>query len=291
MHWTKSLREGDNMKTGVIDVGGGLRGAYGAGVFDFCMDLNICFDYCVGVSAGSANVISYLAGQKGRNHTFYTDFSFRREYMSLHNYLKDHNYVDLEYIFGELSNSDGEFPLDYQAAASRNIPFTVVATNALNGQAHYFDMSDIEQDDYDAIKASSCVPAVNRPFFVNGIPYYDGGLSDPIPLLKCFDDGCDRVVLILTRPKDYQRSPQKDEIFARLIEEEYPHAAAALRNRAEMYNTELALAWEYEKTGKVLIVAPDDIGGMSTLTKNKAEIEELYLKGFHDGEKIMDFMK
>ncbi len=279
------------MKTGVIDVGGGLRGAYGAGVFDFCMDLGIRFDYCIGVSAGSANIISFLAGQKGRNHTFYTEFSFRKEYMSLHNYLKDHNYVDLEYIFGELSNSDGEFPLDYQAAAAANIPFRIVATEALSGKAHYFDMSDMDQDDYDAIKASSCVPAVNRPFFVNGIPYYDGGISDPIPVLKCFEEGCDRIVLVLTRPKDYQRTPQKDEFIARLIEDEYPAAAAALKNRAEMYNTELALAREYEKTGKVLIVAPDDIGGMRTLTKDKSAIEELYLKGFHDGEKVMDFMR
>ena len=279
------------MKTGVIDVGGGLRGAYGAGVFDFCMDLGIRFDYCIGVSAGSANIISFLAGQKGRNHTFYTEFSFRKEYMSLHNYLKDHNYVDLEYIFGELSNSDGEFPLDYQAAAAADIPFRIVATDAMSGKAHYFDMSDMDQDDYDAIKASSCVPAVNRPFFVNGIPYYDGGISDPIPVLKCFEEGCDRIVLVLTRPKDYQRTPQKDEFIARLIEDEYPAAAVALKNRAEMYNTELALAREYEKTGKVLIVAPDDIGGMRTLTKDKSAIEELYLKGFHDGEKVMDFMR
>lgn len=26
------------MKTGVIDVGGGLRGIYAVGVFDYCMD-------------------------------------------------------------------------------------------------------------------------------------------------------------------------------------------------------------------------------------------------------------
>lgn len=45
---------------GVIDVGGGLRGIYGAGVFDFCLDNNINFDYGIGVSAGSANIASFL---------------------------------------------------------------------------------------------------------------------------------------------------------------------------------------------------------------------------------------
>ncbi len=279
------------MKTGVIDVGGGLRGAYGAGVFDFCLDLGIQFDYCIGISAGSANVSSYLAHQRGRNYTFYTDYSFRKEYMSLSNFIHDRNYVDLDYIYDDLSDSWGEYPLDFKAAAASGIPFKIVATDALTGCAHYFDMSDLSQDAYDPIKASCCVPVVNRPYEINGIPYYDGGMSDPIPVLKCFEDGCERIVLILTRPKDYERSAAKDELIARLLEKEYSKAARTMRNRAEMYNTELALAKEYEKLGRVLIVAPDDIGNMKTLSKDKEEIRHLYLKGFHDGERILDWLR
>ena len=44
--------------TGVIDVGGGTRGIYGAGVFDWCIDNGIKFHYCIDVSAGSANCVS-----------------------------------------------------------------------------------------------------------------------------------------------------------------------------------------------------------------------------------------
>ena len=55
------------MKYGVIDVGGGLRGIYGAGVLDRCLEEDLRFDLCIGVSAGSANMASYLAGQHGRN--------------------------------------------------------------------------------------------------------------------------------------------------------------------------------------------------------------------------------
>lgn len=52
------------MKTGIVDVGGGLRGVYAAGVFDYCLDAGIQFDLGIGVSAGSANVSSFIAGQK-----------------------------------------------------------------------------------------------------------------------------------------------------------------------------------------------------------------------------------
>lgn len=66
------------MKYGVIDVGGGLRGIYGAGVLDRCLEEDLRFDLCIGVSAGSANMASYLAGQYGRNKPFYDEYSFRR---------------------------------------------------------------------------------------------------------------------------------------------------------------------------------------------------------------------
>lgn len=53
------------MKTALIDVGGGLRGVYAAGVLDYCLDEKVAFDLCIGISAGSANVAAYLAGQRG----------------------------------------------------------------------------------------------------------------------------------------------------------------------------------------------------------------------------------
>ena len=84
------------MKYGISDVGGGLRGIYGAGVLDRCLEEKIAFDCCIGVSAGSANMTSYLAGQHGRNKPFYDEYSFRKEYMSVKNLVEKHSYLDLE---------------------------------------------------------------------------------------------------------------------------------------------------------------------------------------------------
>lgn len=61
------------MKIGVADVGGGLRGVYAASVLDYCMSQGIRFDMAIGVSAGSANLDSYAAGQRGQNYQFYTE--------------------------------------------------------------------------------------------------------------------------------------------------------------------------------------------------------------------------
>ena len=70
----------------------------------------------------------------------------------------------------------------------------------------------------------------------------------------------------------------------------YPEAALAMKKRAITYNTELWLAKKYEEQGKVLIVAPDDIGDMKTLTRDKEAIDLLYHKGYADAEAIKSFV-
>lgn len=279
------------MKIGLIDVGGGLRDIYGAGVLEYCLHENISFDYCIGVSAGSANLATFLAGQKDRGRLFYLDYSFRKEYISWHNFFKKGSYVDLDYGYGVLCNRDGESPLDFPALFNNAATFKIVASEAVSGKAKYFDKQDLSQDNYDILKASSALPVVGKPYEINGVLYFDGGLSDPIPLRKAFADGCDKVVIILTRPRDFVRSPKKDEKMARLLQHKYPNAAKNLRLRAKNYNEALFLAKEIEKEGKILIVAPDDIAGLDTLTKDKAILEQLYEKGYRDAARISDFLK
>lgn len=278
------------MKNGIVDVGGGLRGIYAAGVLDYCMDQNIRFDLGIGVSAGSANLASYGAGQRGRNYQFYTEYAFRKEYMSLGNFIFKKSFVDMDYVYGTLSNADGENPLDYPALRDNPMEFLVVATDALTGQAKYFDKRDIQQDDYNIMKASSSIPFVCKPYTVQGKPYYDGALGDPVPVEKAFQLGCDRVVVILTKPEHELRSPGKDEKLAVHIRKKYPSAAEKLCLRAQHYNESVAIAKEYAGQGKVLIVSPDDTCGVDTLKKDKESLKRLYEKGYKDGQKIEGFL-
>ena len=168
--------------------------------------------------------------------------------------------------------------------------FFVVATEALTGQAKYFDKRDIHQDDYNILKASSSIPFVYKPYTVQGKPYYDGALGDPVPVEKAFQHGCDRVVVILTKPEHELRSPGKDEKLAVHIRKKYPSAAEKLCLRAQQYNESVALAKEYAGQGKVLIVSPDDTCGVDTMKKDRESLKCLYEKGYKDGQKIEEFL-
>ena len=278
------------MKTGIVDVGGGFRGVYAAGVFDYCMDRDIWFDLAIGVSAGSANIASYLARQRGRNYTFYTEYAMRKEYMGARNLLTRQSYIDLDYVYGALSNSTGEYPLDYRAIMDNPTEMLVVATNALTGSTRYFTKAELTQDRYDMFKASSAIPFVCRPYQIGWMPYFDGALGDPVPIEKAFQCGCDRVVVLLTRPADRERGPGKDGFFADRIQHKYPFAARKLRTRVERYNEGVALAKRYQAEGKALIVAPDDTCGVDTLTRDRPSLMRFYHKGYQDAQAIAAFL-
>lgn len=278
------------MKIGVVDVGGGLRGSFGAGVLDYCMEQGIRFDFGIGVSAGAANISSYMANQRGRNFVFYTEYFQREQYMGVKNLIHTGSYIGLDYIYSSLSDHEGDYPLDWKTIRNDPRDMMIVATDANTGLPHYFHKYDMRQDSYDPIKASCCVPVINSPYKVNGIPYYDGGLSDPVSYEKAFEAGCDKVVVILTRPEDYRRIPKNDKIIADLLHPHYPNASQAMRNRSIVYNQQLDECEYLQIQGKVCVVAPDSIGKMKTLTKDKDSIEALYYKGYEAGKKILNFV-
>ncbi len=279
------------MKVGVIDVGGGFRGIYASGVLDYCQDEGIEFDVALAISAGSANLASFLARQRGRNYEFYTKYAFRKKYASLRNFIFKKSYVDMDYVYGTLSNHDGENPLDYPAIRDNPAELYIIATDAETGEAKYFDKSDLAQDSYDPLKASSSIPFIGKPYIINGKPYYDGALGDPIPVDKAFELGCDYVVLILTKPENKPREVGHDAKLAKRIQKKYPNAAEKLRLRAQHYNEGVAKVQGYARQGKLLIVSPDDTCGVDTLHKDKESLDKLYQKGLCDGQKIKNFLQ
>lgn len=277
-------------KVGIVDVGGGYRGIYAAGVLDFCLDHRIQFDLGIGVSAGSANLASYAARQRGRNYHFYAEYGLRKKYASIGNFIRRHSYIDLDYVYSTLSNANGENPLAYPEMMRNPFQYNVVATDAVTGEPVYFDKSHLTQDDYGILKASSAIPFLCHPYAVNDRLYFDGALADPVPIEKAFACGCDKIVLLLTLPKDTIRTGDRDRRLAGFIRRKYPKAARRLVNKAAQYNACVAKAKQLAQEGKVLIVAPDHTCGVGTLCKDAQALRRFYEKGYADGCQIISFL-
>lgn len=287
----KIMKKYKNIRVGIIDGGGGMKGIYTAGIYDYLMYNKISIDYGIGVSAGAANLITYFADQKGRTYTFFHDYTFRKEYMSVSNWLKTRNYLNLDYIYSTLTNNGGENPLDYNTFAGKNIIYYAIATRADTGLPNYFTKEDISLNNYDVLKASCAIPVACKPYKVKGKLYFDGGVSDPIPYKKAFEDGCTHVIALLTRPKNFRKEKQKNMMLLKPFLRKYPNILNKLENRHILYNNQLEELIELEKSGKAIIIAPDDNCGVNTFTKDKEAFANLYQKGYEDGSKIKEYLK
>ena len=276
--------------TGIIDVGGGLRGIYTAGIYDYLLDNSIDIEYCLGVSAGSANLITYIAGQRGRLKRFYEEYSFEKDYLSLGNYFKKGMLLDLDYIYSHLANSDGRDPLDFNTAKKSDKHFVAVATEALTGKPKYFTKDDMSLDDYTVLKASSCLPIVSdKPITLKGTAYFDGGLSDPVPYKKAFADGCDKLIICLTLPLDYKKLAPSP-MLAKALLRKYPKIAELISSSHTVYERCVNEIIELEKQGRVLIMYPENCYGIKTATRDKEGLQKLYNLGYGDAKKIEAFL-
>ncbi len=125
-------------KVGLLVEGGGMKCAYSAGVLDAFLDEGIAFDYCAGVSAGAANLVSYLAGQRDRNRRYYCIYVKDPRYLSTRNFIRTGSLFGLQYIYGDMTNEGGEDPLDFDALMANPSELVFPATDAATGKARYF---------------------------------------------------------------------------------------------------------------------------------------------------------
>lgn len=275
---------------GIMDVGGGLRGNYVSGIIDYLLDNSIDIEYCLGVSAGSANLITYIAGQRGRLKSFYEDYSFEKQYMGIGNYFRKGMYINLDYIYSDITNSYGKNPLNFEAVIQSPKKFVAAVTDAQTAEQKYFYKNALAYDDFTLLKASCALPVVTRqPVLFKDREYFDGGISDPIPYKKAFEDGCDKLIICLTLPVEYKKTAFP-KWLVNLLLFKYPKIAKAITTSHIIYHNRISEILELEKKGKVLILYPEHCFGIKTATKNKTALNKLYQLGYRDAKRIESFL-
>ena len=272
-----------------------MKCAYSAGILDRFIDEGITFDYAVGVSAGSANAISFLAGQRGRALRFYTDHIHEPGYFGFKSWLTTGDLFGLQYIYGTLSNEGGADALDFQAILANPCVFEAVATDAATGEPHYFTKADMGPRDFRAIMASSAIPAACRPVEIGGRRYFDGGISDSIPVERALAQGCDKLVVVLSKTRDYYKRPEGHKALYHLLCHKYPKAVEDLDRRHLMYRACQARTYELESQGTAVVFASTEPIDIGTYTMDVDKNQALYDRALADFDQrqgeLMEFLR
>lgn len=271
------------MKLGIVLEGGGMRGVYTSGVLDAFLEDRIQADYVIGVSAGACNGIGYVSGQKERSMRINIDYIDDKRYLSFSNFLKTKSLFGMDFIFNDMTYTLE--PFDFDAFFANPCEFVAGVTSVDSGKPVYFDKSHMDHDST-ILRASSSIPIFAPIVYYQGFGYLDGGTSDPIPVRKALADGCDKVIVVLTRDRGYVKPQEKYRPMYRQVFYKHPAMVKCLDERHKVYNETREYLWQLEKEGKALVIAPKAPIAVDRFEKDKERLRSVYREGFDDAKAL-----
>ncbi|MBN1967796.1 MAG: patatin family protein [Candidatus Delongbacteria bacterium] len=277
-----------NEKKALVVEGGAMRGIFSAGVLDYFLIKNYYdYDFCIGVSAGSTNLTSWLCKQKERNYKVYTKYSIRRKFISIIRFLCGGHALDLDWLWEVTIN---EIPLDLDTFENQQIALFVVTMNLENGEAMY--IKGKRANIVRLTKASSSLPFLYRKKTrFNNIMMSDGGMVDSIPVIKAYEMGARDITVVLSRPIGYRKKKSKFEFIIDFILRNDKILAQKLKDRWISYNKALDFIINPPKDCIIKVIAPPDDFKLSRMTTDINLLDRGYRMGIQAAKKYLESNK
>ncbi len=282
------------MKLGLVLEGGASRTVFSCGVMDVLLSNKIYADYVIGTSAGIAYGTSYASKQIGRNREVSVKYMSDKRYMGAKYLLnpKNRSYYNLDFVFSDIPNKEVLFDFEEFSKFPGDVIATV--TNLKTGKVEYLPVT-ADDKDFTVLRASCALPIMFKPIEIDGEKYLDGGVGDPIPYKRAFEDGCDKIIVILTRQEGYRKENDGSEKLVKLLYGRHPELVSTFLRRAQIYNDSIDALEKLQKEGKAIVIRPEKIEGVARTESDPKILESLYQQGVTVGskkmEEILEFIK
>lgn len=263
--------------------GGGMRGAYTAGIIQYFLEMDLELSYVIGVSAGICQAMSYVSKQQGRNKRTTIEMALDPRYIRYKGVFDGTGLFNMDFIFDQIPNEIVKY--DYDTFRKSKQKLFAVATDCLTGNPVYFNCHDSisNQELNMMVRASSSLPLIAPVVRLRDMELLDGGLSDSIPIDKAIADGNKKNIVILTRCYGYRKRPPKDLIIYKLLlRKGCKGAFQALKNRYKNYNKALDDLDKYSSEGLAFVFAPSKDLKIKRAEKDIDKLEQLYQLGYDD---------
>ncbi len=280
------------MKLGIVFEGGASRGLFSCGVMDALLEEKIYADYVIGVSAGIAYGTSYVSKQIGRNLELSTKYMHDKRYMGIRHLLnpKNRSYYNMDFAFKQIPNK--LVPYDFDAFDRFEGKSIATLTNMNTGEAEYFELPKFDHDRHIQIIWASCaLPFLFKPEVIDGVPYMDGGIADPIPFRRVIEEGCDKIITVLTRERNYTKSGEFSVKLAQTAYRKYPQFAETLSKRPNQYNQVRNEIFDLTDKGEMITIMPHDTSNFNRTERNPEKLQIMYNDGYNTTKAMIDEIK
>ena len=274
---------------GLVLEGGAMRGLFSAGVIDEMMAAGVLPDGIIGVSAGAAFGCNMKSGQQGRAIRYNKRFARDSRYCSVRSLLFTGDLFGAAYAYHYVPEHLDIF--DKQAFQQSPMAYYVVCTDVETGEAVYRQLTRVDYDGLEWMRASASMPLCSRIVRVDGRKLLDGGVADSIPLRAFQQMGYRRNIVVLTQPEGYRKRKLGLLPLMRVAYRRYPAFVEAMARRHEMYNAQLDYVAAEEQAGRALVVRPPQALPIGHISHDPDEMERVYQIGRDTGRQKIAEMK
>ena len=260
---------------------------YTAGVLDMFLEQQIKVDGIIGVSAGVLFGVNYVSGQKGRTIRYNKKYAKDPRYMGMKSFLLTGNIINKDFAYYEIPSKLDLF--DEDTFKKAKIDFWATITNVETGKPEYIKLEKpFEQ--MELLRATSAMPLVSKMVDWNHQKYLDGGISDSIPVEKCKQLGYDKIIVVLTRTKDYRKT-KPNMTLAKIRYKKYPNLIKAMETRYQNYNQTLEKITQMEKNKEIFVIRPSKDLKLKRIERDTGKLQEMYDLGIDDTKKCLERLK
>lgn len=254
-----------------------MRGMFTCGVLDVFMENGIRFDGAAGISAGATFGCNLKSRQKGRairyNKTYCRDW----RYCSIKSLIRTGDLYGADFCYHTVPEILD--PFDTGTFKNDPMEFYIGATDVETGEVRFHKCTDGGPADIEWMRASASMPVVSNIVSVDGYKMLDGGIVCSVPYEYMEQQGYDRNVIVLTRPKGYRKKKTRIVPLVKLVLRKYPAVAEAMAVRHIRYNEQMDDIDRKEERGEVFVIRPPEDPGIGRTEKDPDELERVYRMG------------
>lgn len=204
-------------KKALILSGGGARGAYHAGVWKYLAEQNWVPDIICGSSSGALNAIAIGCGLTSKELIHLWE-SIQQDNIFNISILKQITNFFCHRGFYPLSDSKSlkkifTDSLSLKKLKKSKFEIVISAVHVLNSRLRFFHNQEIRLEH---IMASCAIPIMFPWSYVDGEPYWDGGVMANTPLLPAIQSGANEIIVVLQSPVGGAKMPEPTGKFRAL---------------------------------------------------------------------------
>ena len=240
--------------------GGGMRGAYTAGLVRVMLEAGLSFPWVGGISAGCTHTCNFVSRDTWRTREAFVGLTTDPQAGGWGSFLRGRGYFNSEHIYEHTSAPEESLPFDWPTFSAAQCTVRIGSFRCDTGQSVYWGLEDMPTMAHllSRTRASSSMPVLMPMVHVDGAPCMDGALGPTggFALDAARADGYERFLVVMTRPRGYVKPPvRRPGAYERLFRR-YPALARGIIERPANYNRTVAELEELSRRGRAYLFRP-----------------------------------